>query len=137
MVGLFGGLLSAAGTIVDSIVVVSLAVFMAIDRDKIMRVGLDLTPPEKREDVMLFRRSVGFGGGRLHAQPARPRRRCTASGPSSSASCSACRSAPATAFLSGLIMAIPIYGPYVSWLPPVVVAALVGPRSRSSSRWSC
>ena len=29
---------------------------------------------------------------------------------------------PATAFLSGLIMAIPIYGPYVSWLPPVLVA---------------
>ena len=35
--------------------------------------------------------------------------------------------APATAFLAGLIMAIPIYGPYVSWLPPVFVALLVRP----------
>jgi predicted PurR-regulated permease PerM len=35
--------------------------------------------------------------------------------------------APALAFLAGLIMAIPIYGPYVSWLPPVIVAALVRP----------
>ncbi|HTG40466.1 MAG TPA: AI-2E family transporter, partial [Methylomirabilota bacterium] len=33
----------------------------------------------------------------------------------------------ATAFLVGLIMAIPIYGPYVSWLPPVLVAMLVSP----------
>ena len=32
---------------------------MAIDRDKIMRFGLDLTPPEQREDALLFRRSVG------------------------------------------------------------------------------
>src|SRR4029077_2169532 len=29
--------------------------------------------------------------------------------------------------LAGLIMAIPIYGPYVSWLPPVFVALLVRP----------
>lgn len=126
MVGLFGGLLSAAGTIVDAIIVVSLAVFMAIDRDKIMRVGLDLTPPEKRDDVMLFRRSVGSAAaGFLRSQivlgglygiwaflvsflfglPF----------------------GPATAFLAGLIMAIPIYGPYISWLPPVVVAVLVRP----------
>jgi predicted PurR-regulated permease PerM len=126
MLGLFGGLLSAAGTLVDSIVVVSLAVFMAIDRDKIMRVGLDLTPPEKRADVMLFRHSVGSAAaGFLRSQiilgglyglwaflvsvlfglPF----------------------GPATAFLAGLIMAIPIYGPYVSWLPPVIVAFLVRP----------
>jgi len=35
--------------------------------------------------------------------------------------------APATAVLSGLIMAIPIYGPYVSWLPPVAIAVLAQP----------
>ena len=34
---------------------------------------------------------------------------------------------PATAVLSGLIMAIPIYGPYVSWMPPVLVALLTAP----------
>jgi predicted PurR-regulated permease PerM len=126
MLGLFGGVLSAAGTVVDSIIVVSLAVFMAIDRDKILRTGLDLTPPEKRDDAMLFRRSVGSAAaGFLRSQivlgalygvwaflvsfvfglPF----------------------GPATAFLAGLIMAIPIYGPYVSWLPPVVVALLVRP----------
>jgi predicted PurR-regulated permease PerM len=127
VLGLFGGVLSAAGTLVDAIIVVSLAVFMAIDRDKILRTGLDLTPPEKREDAMMFRHSV------------------------SSAAAGFLRSqivlgalygvwaflvsfvfglpfGPATAFLAGLIMAIPIYGPYVSWLPPVVIAVLVQPQ---------
>jgi predicted PurR-regulated permease PerM len=53
-----GGALSAVGTLVDSIVVLSLAIFMAVDRDGILRLGLDLTPPDKREDVLMFRRSV-------------------------------------------------------------------------------
>jgi predicted PurR-regulated permease PerM len=125
-VGLFGGVLSAFGTAVDVIIVVSLAVFMAIDRDKILRLGLEITAPEKRDDAMLFRRSVGTAAaGFIRSQlvlgglygiwawivsfifglPF----------------------APATAVLSGLIMAIPIYGPYVSWLPPVAVALLVQP----------
>ncbi len=37
MVALFGGAASAFGTVIDAIIVVTLAVFMAIDRDKIMR----------------------------------------------------------------------------------------------------
>lgn len=126
MVVLFGGLVGAVGTFVDAIVIVSLAVFMAIDRDKILRVGLDLVPPDRRADALLFRRRVvtaftGFirsqvilGGlygiwafivSLIFGLPF----------------------APATAFLAAVIMAIPIYGPYVSWLPPVLVALLVSP----------
>src|SRR6476646_5004 len=52
-----GGAFSAVSTMVDAIVVVSLAVFLAIDRDSIIRLGLELTPPEKRDDVLMFRRS--------------------------------------------------------------------------------
>lgn len=121
-----GGALSAVGTLVDSIIVLSLAIFMAVDRDGIMRLGLEVTPPEKREDVLMFRRSVASAAaGFIRSQlilgalygvwallvevvfglPF----------------------APATASLAGLIMAIPIYGPYVSWLPPVCVALLVRP----------
>ena len=59
MVGIFGGVVAAVGTFVDAIVIVSLAVFMAIDRDAILKLGLDLTPPDKRADVLMFRRSVG------------------------------------------------------------------------------
>jgi len=126
MVALFGGLVSSFGTFIDAIVVISLAVFMAIDRDKIMRVGLDWTPPEKRDDVLLFRQSVGSAAaGFIRSQ-------IILGGLYGIWAFLVCvlfgiPFAPALAFLSGLIMAIPIYGPYVSWLPPVVVAVLVSP----------
>jgi predicted PurR-regulated permease PerM len=126
MLGVFGGALSAVGTLVDAIVVLSLAIFMAIDRDSIQRLGLDLTPPEKRDDVLLFRRSVGsaFAGfirsqlilGALYGLWAL-----------FVSFIFGLPFGPATAFLTGLIMAIPIYGPYVSWLPVVLVAFLVRP----------
>jgi predicted PurR-regulated permease PerM len=124
----FTGLVGSVGTFIDAIIVVSLAVFMAIDRDRLLRFGLDVTPPERRAEVMLFRTSIGsaFAGfmrsqlalGALYAIWALV--------------VSFLFGLPyglATAALSGLIMAIPIYGPYVSWLPPVLVAVLVKPES--------
>jgi predicted PurR-regulated permease PerM len=124
----FTGLVGSIGTFIDAIVVISLAVFMAIDRDRLLRFGLDVTPPDRRAEVMLFRRSIGsaFAGfirsqlalGALYAVWA--------------FLVSLVFGLPyglATALLSGLIMAIPIYGPYVSWLPPVLVALLVQPES--------
>jgi predicted PurR-regulated permease PerM len=126
MVGAFGGALSAVGMLVDAIVVLSLAIFMAIDRESIQRLGLDLTPPEKREDVLLFRRSVGTAfAGFIRSQ--------LILGALSGVWALLVSLAfglpfgPATAFLTGLIMAIPIYGPYVSWLPVVLVAHFVRP----------
>jgi predicted PurR-regulated permease PerM len=123
---IFGGIGSAAGLFIDAIIVISLGVFMAIDRDRIMRFGLDLTPPDRRADALLFRRSVGTAAagfirsqmilGALYGVWAYL--------------VSVLFGLPfgaATAVLSGLIMAIPIYGPYVSWLPPVLVALLVEP----------
>jgi predicted PurR-regulated permease PerM len=88
--------------------------------------GSRYTPPEKGEDALLFRRSVGtvFAGfmrsqlvlGALYGVWA-----------FFVSVVLGLPFAPATAFLAGLIMAIPIYGPYVSWLPPVIVALLVSP----------
>jgi predicted PurR-regulated permease PerM len=121
-----GGAFSAVGTLVDSIIVLSLAIFMAVDRDGILRLGLEVTPPEKREDALMFRRSVGSAAagfirsqlilGALYGVWA-----------FLVSVVFGLPFAPATAFLAGLIMAIPIYGPYVSWLPPVIVALLVRP----------
>jgi predicted PurR-regulated permease PerM len=126
MVAVFGGVVGAVGTFVDAIIVVSLAVFMAIDRDKILRFGLDLVPPDRRPRALLFRSRVAtaFVGfirsqvilGALYGVWA--------------LLVSLIFGLPfagATAFLAAVIMAIPIYGPYVSWLPPVLVALLVNP----------
>ncbi len=121
-----GGALSAVGTLVDSIIVLSLAIFMAVDRDGILRLGLEVTPPDRREDALMFRRSVasaaaGFIRSQLILGALYGAWAFLVS------VVFGLPFAPATAFLAGLIMAIPIYGPYVSWLPPVVVALLVRP----------
>jgi predicted PurR-regulated permease PerM len=122
----FAGLVGSVGTFIDAIVVISLAVFMAIDRDRLLRFGLDVTPPERRDEVLMFRKSVGgaFAGfirsqivlGALYGVWALL-----------VSLVFGLQFAAATAVLSGLIMAIPIYGPYVSWLPPVLVALIFQP----------
>jgi len=126
MIGLFGGAVGAIGTLVDGIIVVSLAVYMAIDRDKIVAFGLELTPPSRRQEAILFRSRIlsAFSGfirsqliiGGLYGIWALV-----------TGLVLGLPFALATAVLAGLIMAIPIYGPYVSWLPPVLVALLVRP----------
>ncbi len=121
-----GGLTASISVIINTIVVISLGVFMAIDRDKILNFGMELVPAARREEAVLFRKSVSHAFiGFIRSQlalgaiygvwaflvsfilglPA----------------------AAAMAFLSGVSMAIPIYGPYVSWLPPVIVALLFRP----------
>ena len=126
MLSIFGGVIASVSTFIDAIIVISLAVFMAIDRDRILRFGLDLTPPEHRKEALLFRRSIvaAFAGfirsqlvlGALYGVWALLV--CFVFG---------LPFAVPLAVLSGLIMAIPIYGPYVSWTPPVIVAPLVRP----------
>src|SRR5690242_7652916 len=49
LTGMIGGIAASLGSFIDAIIVVSLGVFMAIDRDKILRIGLDVTPPDKRD----------------------------------------------------------------------------------------
>src|SRR4029079_12210533 len=54
MVGAFGGALSAVGMLVDAIVVLSLAIFMAIDRESIQRLGPALTPHDTPRYTRVF-----------------------------------------------------------------------------------
>src|SRR5262245_4250575 len=126
LTGAVGGVAASLGTFIDAIIVVSLGVFMAIDRDKILRIGLDLTPPDKRDDVILFRSSVGSAAaGFIRSQIL-----LGAIYGLWALAVVLLFGLPfggAVAALSGLIMMIPIYGPYVSWLPPVLVAVLFKP----------
>jgi predicted PurR-regulated permease PerM len=119
------GAVGVFGAFADAITVITLGIFMAVDRERITQLGLELVPPERREDQLLFRRTVGsafsgfirsqlilgvaYGLWALLVNVA-----------------FGLPFAAATTFLAGVIMAIPIYGPYVSWLPPVVAAALIG-----------
>ncbi len=122
---LFVGAAGVFGTFGDAVTVITLAVFIAIDRERIMQFGLDLMPPERRDNQILFRKQVGAAfSGFIRSQLILG----FAYGLWALVVSLAfgLQFVAASAFLAGLIMAIPIYGPYVSWLPPVVVAVLVG-----------
>ncbi|HYC06734.1 MAG TPA: AI-2E family transporter [Candidatus Binatia bacterium] len=125
-VAVFGGALGAVGTFVDGLIVITLAVFLVIDRDRILRFGLSVTPPSRRASVLEFRHEVSAAvGGFIRAQAALGGLYGVwALGTSL---VFGLPFALATAILAAIIMAIPVYGPYVSWLPPVLVAALVRP----------
>ncbi len=121
-----GGVTATIGIIINTIVVISLGVFMAIDRDRIINFGMDLVPAARREEASLFRRSVsrafiGFIRSQLALGAIYGVWALLVS------VILGLPAAAAMAFLSGVIMAIPIYGPYVSWLPPVIVALLFRP----------
>jgi predicted PurR-regulated permease PerM len=113
------------GIFADALTIITLAIFMAVDRERILQFGIDLVPPEGRRNQLLFRRSVGSAfSGFIRSQLI-----TGAAYGLWSLAVSLVFGLPfaaGTAFLSGIIMSIPIYGPYVSWLPPVVVAVLVG-----------
>jgi predicted PurR-regulated permease PerM len=125
---LFAGAVGVFGAFADATIVITLAVFMAIDRDRILAFGTDLLPPERRADELLLRKRVGAAfAGFLRSQLILG----AAYGLWALVVCLVfgLPFAIATAFVAGLIMAVPIYGPYVSWLPPVVVAVFVGASS--------
>jgi len=116
------------GAFADALTVITLAIFMAVDRDRILQFGVDLMPPERRADQLLFRKSIGSAfSGFIRSQ--------VIVGAAYGLWALVVHLAfglpfaAASAFVTALIMTIPIYGPYVSWLPPVVVAVLVGATS--------
>ena len=125
-VAIFGGALGAVGTFVDGLLVVSLAVFMVIDSERILRFGLDITPPSRRAAVLEFRHEVSTAvAGFIRSQVALGL--LYGAWAFGTSLVFGLPFALATAVLAAVIMAIPIYGPYVSWLPPVLVAALTHP----------
>ena len=103
-----------------------LSLYMVVDRDAIMSFLFRVVPPAWKEEARLLESSVArsFGGflrgqailGVVYAAVA--------------AVASAILGLPylaVTTVLAGLLMAIPFFGPFVAWAPPVVVALLAVP----------
>jgi predicted PurR-regulated permease PerM len=114
--GIFGNLLF----------VFFLSLYMAVDRDRIVRFLFRLVPPSYTDEARLLEHSVArsFGGflrgqaftGVLYA------------GVSMLASVLlGLPYMPVTTASSGILQAIPFFGPFVSWLPPVLVAVFFKP----------
>ncbi|MFN8521295.1 MAG: AI-2E family transporter, partial [Chloroflexota bacterium] len=116
---------ASLGIIGNLVVVVFLSVFILIDKDKILAFFIRLAPERYADEVRLLQTSVSSSfGGFLRGQAIQ------------GVVLGLVAAAggwwldidywPALAVIVGLLQMIPFFGPFVSWAPPVVVAALTG-----------
>jgi predicted PurR-regulated permease PerM len=117
---------ASLGAMGNLLIVLILSLYMVVDRDDILSFLFRLVPPAYKEEARLLETSVArsFGGflrgqailGIVYSAVA--------------AVTSALLVLPylaVTTVLAGALMAIPFFGPFLSWAPPVVVALLVKP----------
>ncbi|MEO8229759.1 MAG: AI-2E family transporter [Chloroflexota bacterium] len=115
--------IGAMGTV---LIVTILSVYIVLDQERIQAFLNRMVPPAQREDVRHLEHSVSRSfGGFLRGQ--------TAIGFAYAAIAMATSALLGLDFIavttaaSGLLMAIPFFGPFVSWAPPVIVAVFTEP----------
>ncbi|HET9615313.1 MAG TPA: AI-2E family transporter [Candidatus Limnocylindrales bacterium] len=115
---------ASLGALGNLLLVLILSLYMVVDRDPILSFFFRIVPPAWKEEARLLETSVArsFGGflrgqailGVVYAGIA--------------AVTSAILGLPylaVTTAAAGVLMAIPFFGPFVAWAPPVIVALLV------------
>jgi len=117
---------ASIGAVGNLLLVLVLSLYMVVDRDRILSFIFRIVPPGFKEDSRLFETSVArsFGGflrgqaiiGVVYAAVAVV-----------TSAVLALPYLPVTSAAAGILMAIPFFGPFVSWAPPVLVAFLVMP----------
>jgi predicted PurR-regulated permease PerM len=125
---LTGIALFSLGIVGNLLIVIFLSLFILLDKDRILAYVNRLVPPRYTEQASLFETSVAssFGGfirgqfiqGLIYAGVAVIAHLAFG-----------VDFLPASAALSGVLMAIPFFGPFVSWAPPVFVAILTRPEA--------
>lgn len=118
--------LASLGILGNLLIVVFLSLFIVLDKDRIVAYFNRLVPPRYSDEARLFETSVAssFGGfirgqaiqGVIYAGVAIFTHLVFG-----------LDFLPASAALAGVLQAIPFFGPFVSWAPPVVVALLIRP----------
>ncbi len=117
---------ASLGALGNLLIVLILSLYMVVDRDAILSFFFRIVPPGMKEEARLLETSVArsFGGflrgqailGVVYAAIA--------------AVTSAILGLPylaVTTAAAGVLMAIPFFGPFVAWVPPVIVAVLAAP----------
>ncbi len=115
--------LSAVGTM---LIVFFLSIYMVVDRDQIVAFLFRLVPPAYAEEARLLQTSVSrsFGGflrgqalmGTVYFLIALATNLLLG-----------LPLAPLSSVTAGMLQAIPFFGPFVSWAPPVIVALVLQP----------
>ena len=128
--GLVGPLQSIAvasvGAIGTTLIVVILSVYILVDQERIQAFLNRLVPPDRRDDARLLEQAVSRSfGGFLRGQAAIGF--AYAAVALATSALLGLDFIAVTTALAGLLMAIPFFGPFVSWAPPVIVAVFTQP----------
>jgi predicted PurR-regulated permease PerM len=117
---------ASLGAIGSLLLVLILSLYMVADRDRILSFLFRVVPPAYAEEARLLETSVARSfGGFLRGQASIG----LAYGIIAALTCGffGLGFLALTATASGVLMAIPFFGPFVSWLPPVLVAIVLKP----------
>lgn len=120
--------IASVGLVGNLLILVMLSVFMSIDSDKIVRFVYRVVPPAYAEDTRILQAAVarsfaGFLRGQLVLGLTFGAIAATTS------FVLGLDYLPVTSVTAGVLQAIPFFGPFVSWTPPVLVALLLRPEA--------
>jgi predicted PurR-regulated permease PerM len=117
---------ASLGAIGNLLLVVVLSLYMVADRERLVAFGFWLVPSNYRAEAEVLEEAVSRSfGGFIRGQ--------VITGLAFAAICLVAsfvfglEFAAVTTFTAGLLMTIPFFGPFVSWVPPVLVAVLFKP----------
>jgi predicted PurR-regulated permease PerM len=119
---------ATAGVFGNLLFIFFLSLYMAVDRDHIESFLLRLVPPNYTEEAQLLEKSVSRSfGGFLRGQALMGLIYGLISAAASLLL--GLPFTPVTAASSGFLQAIPFFGPFISWAPPVLVAVFFKPEA--------
>jgi predicted PurR-regulated permease PerM len=105
-----------------------LSLYMAVDRDRIVRFLFRIVPPAYTDEANLLEHSVSRSfGGFLRGQALSGLLYSLIS--MFASLLLGLPYMPVTAATSGILQAIPFFGPFISWVPPVLVAVFFKPEA--------
>lgn len=118
--------LFSLGIIGNLLIIIFLSLFIVLDKDRILAYINRLVPPQHSETARLFETSVlASFGGFIRGQAIQGLLMAVIAVGAHLAF--GLEFLPASAALVGVLQAIPFFGPFFSWAPPVVVAVLTRP----------
>ncbi len=117
---------ASIGAVGTGLIVFFLSIYMVVDRDAILAFMLRLVPPSRKEEADVLRLAIARSfGGFLRGQAT-----LAIVYFAIALAVNLVMGLPLAALTSvssGLLMGIPFFGPFVSWMPPVIVALIFKP----------
>jgi predicted PurR-regulated permease PerM len=117
---------ASLGAVANLLLIVILSLYMVADRDRLMASIFRLVPPQYKEEAKLLEVSVARSfGGFLRGQAILGIVYAAVAIVASAAF--GLEYLAVTVAAAGLLMAIPFFGPFLAWAPPVLVALVTKP----------